>query len=192
MKNRVPGAILSLLFLTAPVYATDDLNSLPIQDRAQLFAEANAAHKTGIARKIRPVLARPANSGEIVVTIIRGEGEETRSKPAARGDWVVQNICDATGNEEILVKKEKFTQRYGQALSAPDSRGYQQFRPQGEPADYLKIKQGAPFAVIAPWGEKQRVMKGDVLIRSQLDPQDSYRVQKAAFECTYQIITPAG
>lgn len=102
---------------------------------------------------------------------------------------MVQNICDATGNEEILVKKTAFTRRYGSALTPSDSGNRQRFRPQGEPMDYLVITQEKPFVIIAPWGEKQRVMKGDVLLRSRQDPQDSYRIQKAAFDCTYQVIT---
>ncbi|EPF5869757.1 hypothetical protein MWX50_001296 [Morganella morganii] len=181
-----------LLFLTLPAFSApaDDLQLLPVQDRSQLFADAGK--RTGIARKTREVLARPAVPGEIVVTIIRGEGEETRSKPAEAGDWVVQNICEATGNEEILVKKTAFSRRYGSALTSPDSANRQRFRPQGEPMDYLVITQEEPFVIIAPWGEKQRVMKGDVLLRSRHDPQDSYRIQKAAFTCTYQVITPAG
>lgn len=181
-----------LLFLTLPAFSApaDDLQLLPVQDRSQLFSDAG--ERTGIARKTREVLARPAVPGEIVVTIIRGEGEETRSKPSEAGDWVVQNICEATGNEEILVKKMAFTRRYGNALTLPDNENRQRFRPQGEPMDYLVITQEEPFVIIAPWGEKQRVMKGDVLLRSRHDPQDSYRIQKAAFNCTYQVITPAG
>ena len=181
-----------LLFLTLPAFSVpaEDLDLLLVQDRSQLFADAG--NHTGVARKTRDVLARPAVPGEIVVTLIRGEGEETRSKPAEAGDWVVQNICDATGNEEILVKKTTFTRRYGSALTPPDSGNRQRFRPQGEPMDYLVITQEKPFVIIAPWGEKQRVMKGDVLLRSRQDLQDSYRIQKAAFDCTYQVITPAG
>lgn len=41
--------------------------------------------------------ARPARPGEVVVTVIAGE-EETRSKPAVAGDWVVRNRCPETGN----------------------------------------------------------------------------------------------
>lgn len=64
-----------LLFLTLPAFSApaDDLQLLPVQDRSQLFADAGK--RTGIARKTREVLARPAVPGEIVVTIIRGEGE---------------------------------------------------------------------------------------------------------------------
>ena len=56
-------------------------------------------------------------------------------------------------------------------------------------ADDLNSLPDGPFAFIASW---ERVMKGDELIRSQRNPQDSYRIQKAAFECTYEILTPAG
>lgn len=187
MKNKLLG----LVFLTFPLfaYSIDDLQSLPVKDRYQLFQEGS--DHLGVARKTFNVLARPAIPGEIIVTVIRGEGEETRSKPAEKGDWVVKNLCEATGNEEILVKKAKFAQRYGEALTPPDNRNWQKFRPQGEPMDYLVITEKKPFAIVAPWGEKQRVMPGDILLRSQKDLQDSYRIQKVAFDCTYQIIKPA-
>ena len=58
---------------------------------------------SGVARKTMPVDVRPAQPGEVVVTVIAGEGEETRSPPAQPGDMVVRNRCPATGNEEILV-----------------------------------------------------------------------------------------
>jgi hypothetical protein len=33
----------------------------------------------GIAKKTKPADARPAKPGEVIVTVILGEGEETRS-----------------------------------------------------------------------------------------------------------------
>ena len=50
-----------------------------------------------------PVAVRPAKPGEVVVTIITGEGKETESPPAQAGDRVVRNRCDGTGTPEILV-----------------------------------------------------------------------------------------
>ena len=47
----------------------------------------------------KPVDARPARPGEIVVTLIKDEGHETRSRPAEAGDMVVRNRCPETGNE---------------------------------------------------------------------------------------------
>ena len=110
----------ALLLLTLPAAAED----LPQRDQVALFAAAKAAGHAGIARKTRPVDARPAVPGEIVVTLIKGEGVETKSKPAAAGDWVVRNRCAETGNEEILVAAAKFPTRYGEPLSAPDAAGW--------------------------------------------------------------------
>ena len=77
-----------------------------------MFHAAESDGRVGIARKTRPVDVRPAVPGEIVVTIILGEGKETRSKPAEAGDMVVRNRCPQTGNEEILVTAAKFSERY--------------------------------------------------------------------------------
>jgi hypothetical protein len=77
-------------------------DDLPERDVHALFAAAEAAGRVGTARKTRPVDARPARPGEIVVTRIEGEGEETRSRPAAAGDMVVRNRCPETGNEAYL------------------------------------------------------------------------------------------
>jgi len=59
--------------------------TLPTKDVVAQFGEAVAQHRVGIARKTKPVDARPAKPGEIVVTVIKGEGVETRSR--RRGGW---------------------------------------------------------------------------------------------------------
>src|SRR4051812_9704213 len=74
-----------------------------LADIAALFARAEHEAKVGIARKTKPVDARPAVPGERVVTIIANEGKETQSPAAKAGDMVVRNRCPETGNEEILV-----------------------------------------------------------------------------------------
>jgi len=48
--------------------------TLPTKDVVAQFAEAVAQHRVGIAHKTKPVDARPAKPGEIVVTVINGEG----------------------------------------------------------------------------------------------------------------------
>src|SRR4029453_18079065 len=101
----------------------------PERDVHALFAAAEIAGQVGIARKTKPVDARPARAGEVVVTVIKGEGRETQSSPAADGDWVVRNRCAATGNEEYLVKAEVFAERYRGPSSAPDQEGWREFRP---------------------------------------------------------------
>ena len=66
----------------------------------------------GLARKTKIVDVREATPGEVVVTIIKGEGKETQSPPAKAGDMVVRNRCPESGNEEFLVPSAKFAARY--------------------------------------------------------------------------------
>ncbi|MNE53439.1 hypothetical protein D3C80_1481700 [compost metagenome] len=156
------------------------------------MADAKAQHLTGIARKTREVDARPAVAGEVIVTTIKGEGVETRSKPAEAGDWVVRNRCPETGNEEILVKAAKFPQRYGAAQSAADAQGYSAFKPLGSEMTYFIVseKTGA-FTFTAPWGESMVAKPGDAIVQVPSDEKDTYRVAAGSFKCTYEIVSPA-
>ena len=76
------------------------------------FQKARDLGREGLARKTKTVDAREARPGEIVVTVIKGEGKETQSPPAKAGDMVVRNRCPETGNEEFLVSASKFASRY--------------------------------------------------------------------------------
>lgn len=195
-KNRTKILLIGLTLISTFVFA-NDLSQLPQKERVAYFTQAQQAGITGIAIKTKPVLARPAKEGEIITTIIKGEGVETVSEPAKKGDWVVQNICPETGNEEILVRKAKFAQRYNTAekseinlASYPSD--YQPFTPKGVEMNYFIVPDSTPpFAMKAPWGELQRFQSGDAVVQSTTDNQDVYRIQKAAFECTYTILKPA-
>ena len=77
----------------------------------ELLDRAKASRLVGLARKVRPVDARPAKAGEIVETIIEGQGKETQSQTARLGDWIVRNRCSGSGREQYLVAAEKFAQR---------------------------------------------------------------------------------
>ena len=109
-QNRWKWAtvVLCLICLVGPS-AVRAQSQLDISD---LFTRAIQGERTGLARKTKPVDARPARPGEKVVTFIAGEGKETQSPPAESGDVVVRNRCRATGNEEFLVKAAKFSERY--------------------------------------------------------------------------------
>ncbi|WP_241256016.1 hypothetical protein [Proteus sp. ZN5] len=195
-KNRTKILLIGLTLIPSFVFA-NDLSQLPQKERVAYFTQAQQAGITGVAIKTKPVLARPAKEGEIITTIIKGEGVETVSEPAKTGDWVVQNICPETGNEEILVRKAKFAQRYNTAekskinlTSYPSD--YQPFTPKGIEMNYFIISDSTPpFAMKAPWGELQRFQSGDAVVQSTTDNRDVYRIQKAAFECTYTILKPA-
>lgn len=195
-KNRTKILLIGLALIPSFVFA-NDLSRLPQKERVAYFTLAQQAGITGVAIKTKPVLARPAKEGEIITTIIKGEGVETVSEPAKAGDWVVQNICPETGNEEILVRKAKFSQRYNTSekseinlASYPSD--YQPFTPKGIEMNYFIVPDSTPpFAMKAPWGELQRFQSGDAVVQSTKDNQDIYRIQKAAFECTYTILKPA-
>lgn len=195
-KNRTKPLLIGLTLIPSFVFA-NDLSQLPQKERVAYFTQAQQAGITGVAIKTKPVLARPAKEGEIITTIIKGEGVETVSEPAKAGDWVVQNICPETGNEEILVRKAKFAQRYNTAEKSEINLGsypsdYQPFTPKGIEMNYFIVPEStSPFAMKAPWGELQRFQSGDAVVQSTTDNQDVYRIQKAAFECTYTILKPA-
>jgi hypothetical protein len=158
-------------------------------DANDIFAKADRDNRVGIARKARPVDARPAAEGEIVVTVIAGEGAETQSRPAARGDMVVRNRCEVTGNEQYLVKAETFRERYNGPLGPAEGEGWQPYRPRGADMLYVVVRdEDGPCTFTAPWGEKVTAWPGDALLRDPAHPDDTYRVAAAAFECTYEII----
>ncbi|KAA3511717.1 hypothetical protein CPJ18_10490 [Agrobacterium rosae] len=156
------------------------------------MAEVKKVDRVGVARKTKEVDARPASPGEIVITYIKGQGVETRSKPAEQGDWVVRNRCEETGNEEILVKARNFSDRYGEPLSAADAAGYRAFKPKGNNMSYFIVTDEiGPFNFRAPWDETMVALPGDAIVQVQTDESDTYRVAAAAFQCTYEIVDPA-
>jgi hypothetical protein len=140
-------------------------DDLPQRDAHALFATAKAASRVGAARKTKPVDARPARAGEVVVTHMAGEGKETRSRPATEGDWVVRNRCPATGNEEYLVKARTFAARYDGPLSEPDAEGWHEFRPRGPEMHFFTVTEDdGPFRFTAPWGEEMPARPGDAIV----------------------------
>jgi hypothetical protein len=158
-------------------------------DIRRLFEEAGRDCVVGMARKARPVDARPARPGEIIVTEIRGEGEETVSRPADEGDWVVRNRCPETGNEQYLVSADKFKGRYRRTAQPAESDGWAEFVPLGKTVRYffLPANEGS-FTFKAPWGEDMVVHPGDVIVQDLDDRWDVYRVAAASFRCTYEIL----
>jgi hypothetical protein len=182
------GSLAAILFCAGMALAQD----APVKDQVALMTEAKAQKLTGIARKTKDVDARPAVAGEVIVTMIKGEGVETKSKPAEAGDWVVRNRCPETGNEEILVKAAKFPQRYGEAQSPADAKGYSAFKPLGSEMNYFIVseKTGA-FTFTAPWGESMVAKPGDAIVQVPSDEKDTYRIAANSFKCTYEIVTPA-
>lgn len=153
------------------------------------FAKAAAERGAGLARKTKPVDARPARPGEIVVTMIKGEGKETQSPPAVAGDWVVRNRCPETGNEEILVRAATFAQRYEGPIGAADAAGWLTWRPRGNPMRFVAVSDSdAAFRFTAPWGEAMVARPGDLIVQNPDSAKDTYRIARAAFACTYEVM----
>ena len=189
IRSRLSPAILTLVlsFLSAPVVA-----AMKTIDLQPLFAAAAAEGRLGIARKTKTVDAKPAVPGEIIVTVIAGEGVETQSKPAAPGDMVVRNRCPETGNEQFLVKQADFAKRYGPPLAPADGDGWQPFRPAGVELLYMIVRpEDGSFTFTAPWGEAMLAHPGDALVRDPANARDTYRVAAASFACTYEVLKPA-
>ena len=183
-----PALLVAALLMSAPAGAQP-----PQVDVHALFDQAEREARVGIARKTMQVDARPARPGEVVVTLIAGEGEETRSPPAKQGDMVVRNRCPATGNEEILVEAAKFTQRYDGPEGPADAAGWQPYRPRSNEMRYLVVRaEDGDFTFTAPWGEPMVARPGDAIVRDPQDSADTYRIAAAAFACTYEVVQPAG
>lgn len=156
---------------------------------AAMFQLAAKENRLGRAKKTKVVDARPAVPGEIVVTIIKGEGKETSSPPAKTGDWVVRNRCPETGNEEILVTAEKFAERYEGSKSENGATTWREVRPRGKEMLFFRVRDDdGEFTFLAPWGSKMIARPGDAMVRDPLDPADTYRIARAAFACTYEIL----
>jgi hypothetical protein len=154
-----------------------------------LVEEADARGLVRRARKTKPVDARPARPGEVVVTVLAGEGVETRSKPAREGDWVVRNRCEATGNEEYLVSADKFEERYRGSGKPAGSDGWREHVPLGADVRFFFLSSDhGEFSFEAPWGEQMVARPGDAIVQNPDDPADTYRVAGAAFDCTYEVV----
>ena len=153
------------------------------------FQKAAGLGGEGLARKTKIVDVREAKPGEIVVTVLKGEGKETQSPPAKAGDMVVRNRCPESGNEEFLVPSAKFASRYEGPTGSAGEDGWRPYRPRGADMRFVVVtEKDGEFTFTAPWGETMIARPGDAIVQDVQDPKDTYRVQKAAFTCTYEEI----
>ncbi|MBM6596311.1 hypothetical protein [Microvirga pudoricolor] len=151
------------------------------------FAKAADTGRAGLAQKTRMVDARPAEPGEVVVTVIKSEGVETRSKPAEAGDMVVRNRCPETGSEQYLVKAANFTKRYSPPQGEA-AQGWRPYKPLGTPMRYVTLAASeGPFSFRAPWGEAMVAKPGDAIVQDPANAADTYRIAAASFACTYDV-----
>lgn len=184
--------LLVLMWTTLSFAGTQASEPIAQADIHSMFTEAQQEGRVGLARKSRLVNARPARPGEVIVTMIAGEGQETTSPPAQAGDMVVRNRCPETGNEEILVTAGKFAERYEGPIGHTGTGGWQSYRPRGNEMSYFLVREeDGTFRFMAPWGESMVARPGDTIVRDPTKPDDTYRIAAAAFACTYEILDPA-
>ena len=158
-------------------------------DVVTYFQRANDTRGAGLAQKTRLVDVRPAAPGEVIVTMIKGEGKETQSRPAQPGDMVVRNRCPETGNEEILVTANNFSRRYEGPVGPGIGDGWLPYRPRGIQMRFVVVAEpDGEFSFVAPWGERMVARPGDSIVQDPNNAKDTYRIAKAAFACTYEVV----
>src|SRR5262245_27226042 len=190
-NSNLPGLCFSKALVLGPAILCPG-SALLAQEEVDVVAYFQRAYDTrgaGLAQKTRAVDVRPAKPGEVIVTMIRGEGKETQSPPAKLGDMVVRNRCPETGNEQILVAAAAFAQRYEGPTGAPAADGWSPYRPRGVQMRFVVVtEQDGSFNFVAPWGERMVARPGDLIVQDPNNPKDTYRVAKAAFACTYEVL----
>ncbi len=186
LKHRRCRALISaiaVIWLSGAAQAEENI------DVVAYFRRMEHANQAGLARKTKLVDVRPAAIGEIIITSIKGEGKETQSAQAKDGDMVVRNRCPETGNEEILVSAEAFSRRYEGPTSRKSRDDWTPYRPRGVQMRFVRVPASEKeFTFTAPWGEKMVAKPGDFIVQDPANPKDTYRVAKAAFACTYEIL----
>jgi hypothetical protein len=191
ISRTLSTAVLASMVMTGTMTTAADAPQKSADEMVALMAQAQKDGRLKTARKTKLVDARPAKAGEVIVTVIAGEGKETTSKPAAAGDQVVRNRCPQTGNEQYLVTAAKFTGKYEKTATPADKDGWQEYRPLGSDMRVLLLDAGAPpFTFTAPWGEAMVARGGDAILQDPKDARDVYRVARASFDCTYEVGEP--
>jgi hypothetical protein len=138
------------------------------------FSKAPVYRKTAVLKKSQVKIAKARQE---VVTLIRGV-EETRNVARA-GDRII------TGDhgERYVVRKRKFASLYE---PHPSGRGAYRSK-----ARVRGLTLAENTEIIAPWGERQRAVKGGMIVRRIGRPRDIYLIEARAFARTYAPEKPA-
>lgn len=131
-----------------------------------------------IFEKFKPILAREGKIGETIQTFTK-DGLETVNQ-VVTPSYIVKNTTDA--KEEYIVTKDKFEKRY--TFLKKENKTWSTYKPIGE-IKVIKVKNDHEFFILAPWGEKMIVKKGDFLV-SPLDYSEIYRIANKEFFETYK------
>ncbi len=142
----------------------------------------------GTYKKIKPVQARKAVEGEIVVSITES-GEETTNR-AGVNDVVARNGTKA--GEEYIVNMDTFLDRYF-VNDEPDGT-WKTYKPKGK-VKALEVTQeviaflgvGSLFFIEAPWQADQYCEENDYLVSPYPELKEVYRIGNSEFKETYGL-----
>lgn len=193
VKSKATRALFIFLpFIFIAHAAANSVETYPVKDLTNYFLHVKERGLTGLALKDKPVYARLAKPGEIITTKIKGEVGEKQSAPAQKGDWVVETICPATGNEQRLVAADIFNRSYGEPFTSLNKPGYLRVVPQSIPQDYYVVPESeGVFVITTSEDVKQLIKPSDILLQSMGDTKVISWIGKEAFSCSYEIIEPA-
>jgi hypothetical protein len=141
---------------------------LPVSPRDFDFAKAAIYRKTATLKLSQVETARKRQR---VVTQINGTKET--SNTAKPGDKIVTGPF----GERYVIGAAKFRQLYQRDRAR--ERYVSKARVQA-----LKLKQN--IELVAPWGEKQRALKGGYVVRRVGKARDVYLIEETAFKKTYK------
>ena len=140
-----------------------------------------------VFRKKAPIMARPAETGELVETIT-SDGKETE-QTAKPGQFVAENQTDSL--ERYLISTETLQARYEPGEKRDDI--WQEYLPTARVRAILvdanlarRLNRSTPFEVMADWGSPQRVEAGDMLVSPLPELREIYRIAKKEFGQTYK------
>lgn len=141
-----------------------------------------------IATKFRPVWARPAVEGELIVTQT-ADGIETKNV-AKDGDIVLKNATGA--GEEYVVSGAKFQKRYVKimpefVLEIDNNPTWTAYLPVGQVNALEVTENNNPNDFIASWGEKMTCKVGDMLAMPVGSAPEIYRIARDEFFQTYKF-----
>ena len=137
------------------------------------------------ARKSAPVIARPAEPGEAIVTYA-GDGTAETTDVGREGHMVLTKadatgwaVLDENGHRNMWqVSHEAFLERYEKPDPITNLT-----QPKGRDMTFVKVYENVAFE--APWGEAQLIAAGGWL--NVTDPTDVYGVSGQDFSDTYVV-----
>lgn len=142
-----------------------------------------------VYQKKKNVLARPAQTGEVIQTLT-GDGLET-TNAAEDGDFIVQN--QTTAGEMYIVPAHKFTQRYTHLRTVDEH--WNEYQPIGRivaleltPALLQRLHLPEEFIFIAPWDDPMTAKAGDFMG----GPESLTEVYRLARKEFFETYAPAG